>query len=190
MIALELRPHKTITCRFSISSSGRLRPFLNREILNVGPLRFRSRSIDHDQIQPKAERIIRQLIVLRVLKGRVQRLGCTRSGWFIGNTRLCQRIDKPIVSAFAIPVLFVVFLLRQHKPRQRPTDKSYVLDFTQALRNACPRHASKFPFCSPTGANQSLSNYGGAFSHRNDTVDTNISMRTSRLSYRHPDLKW
>ena len=42
------------------------------------------------------------------LKGWVQRLGCTRSGRLVGNTRLCQRIDKPIVSAFAIPVFLVV----------------------------------------------------------------------------------
>jgi len=61
------RPRKTITYRFSISSSGRLWPFLNREILNVGPLRLRFCSIDHDQIQPKSERIIRQLIVLHNL---------------------------------------------------------------------------------------------------------------------------
>jgi len=62
-----VRARKTITYRFSISSSGRLWPFLNREFLNVGPLRFRFRSIDHDQIQPKSERIIRKLIVLRAL---------------------------------------------------------------------------------------------------------------------------
>ncbi len=64
---LALWTRKTITYRFSISSSGCLRPFLNREILNVGPLRLRFRSIDHDQIQPKSEPIIRQLIVLRAL---------------------------------------------------------------------------------------------------------------------------
>ena len=63
-----LRTPKKITYRFSISSSGRLWPFLNREILNVGPLRLRFRSIDHDQIQPKSERIIRQLIVLHALR--------------------------------------------------------------------------------------------------------------------------
>ena len=63
-----LGARKTITYRFSISSSGRLWPFLNREILNVGPLRFRFRSIDHDQIQPKSERTIRQLTVLRALR--------------------------------------------------------------------------------------------------------------------------
>ena len=62
-----LRTRKTITYRFSISSSGRLWPFLNREILNVGTLRLRFRSIDHDQIHPKSERIIRQLIVLHAL---------------------------------------------------------------------------------------------------------------------------
>jgi prepilin-type processing-associated H-X9-DG protein len=62
-----LRPRKTITYRFSISSSGRLWTFLNREILNVGLLRLRFRSIDHDQIQPKSERILRQLVVLRAL---------------------------------------------------------------------------------------------------------------------------
>jgi hypothetical protein len=65
--AARLRARKTITYRFSISSSGRLCPFLNREILNVGLLRFRFRSIDHGQIQPKSERIIRQFIVLRAL---------------------------------------------------------------------------------------------------------------------------
>ena len=62
-----LRPCKTIIYRFSISSSGRLWPFLNREILNVGPLRLRFSSIAHDQIQPKSERRIRQLIVLHNL---------------------------------------------------------------------------------------------------------------------------
>jgi len=62
-----LRTRTTITYRFSISSSGRLWPFLNRELLDPstslgtgsGTLRLRFRSIDHDQIQPKSERIIR-----------------------------------------------------------------------------------------------------------------------------------
>jgi len=72
---LALWTRKTITYRFSISSSGCLRPFLNREILiprlrsGQAPAQYawRFRSIDHDQIQPKSERIIRQLIVVRVL---------------------------------------------------------------------------------------------------------------------------
>ncbi len=50
---------RSLTHRVSISSSGRLWPFLNREILNVERLRFRFRSIGHDQIRPKSERIIR-----------------------------------------------------------------------------------------------------------------------------------
>ena len=64
----KLRTRPEITSAFSISSSGRLWPFLNREILNVGSLRFRSRSIDHDQIQPKSERIPSKLISGRVLR--------------------------------------------------------------------------------------------------------------------------
>ena len=64
----KLRTRPEITSAFSISSSGRLWPFLNREILNVGSLRFRFRSIDHDQIQPKSERIPSELISGRVLR--------------------------------------------------------------------------------------------------------------------------
>jgi len=62
-----LRTRPEITSAFSISSSGRLWPFLNREILNVGSLRLRFRSIDHDQIQPKSERIPSEPISGRVL---------------------------------------------------------------------------------------------------------------------------
>jgi len=39
----KLRTRPEITSAFSISSSGRLWPFLNRQILNVGSLRFRFR---------------------------------------------------------------------------------------------------------------------------------------------------
>ena len=60
---VRLRTRKEITSPFSISSSGRLWPFLNHEILNVGSLRFRFRSIDHDQIQPKSERIMLNLFL-------------------------------------------------------------------------------------------------------------------------------
>ena len=66
-----LRTRPEITSAFSISSSGRLWPFLNREILNVGSLRLRFRSIDHDQIQPKSERIPSELISGRVLSEHV-----------------------------------------------------------------------------------------------------------------------
>ena len=57
-----LAPAKTLSRRakithwFSISSSRHLRPFLNREILNVELLRFRIRSIDHERICRKSER--------------------------------------------------------------------------------------------------------------------------------------
>ena len=60
-----VRPRKTTICRFSISPSGRLWPFLNRQILNVGPLRLGFRSVGHDQIEPISERTPRRLIVLQ-----------------------------------------------------------------------------------------------------------------------------
>ncbi len=71
-----LRTRPEITSAFSISSSSRLYPFLNRGTLiprlrsGQAPARYawRFRSIDHEQIQPKSERITRQLIVLRGLR--------------------------------------------------------------------------------------------------------------------------
>ena len=65
-----VRPRKTTIRRFSISPSGRLWPFLNRQILNrqilnVGPPRLGFRSVGHDQIEPISERTPRRLIVLQ-----------------------------------------------------------------------------------------------------------------------------
>jgi len=68
-----IRTRLEITSAFSISSSSRLYPFLNRGILNVGSLRFRFRSIDHGQIQPEAERITSEFISRRVLSGGTSR---------------------------------------------------------------------------------------------------------------------
>jgi len=70
-----LRTRPEITSAFSISSSSRLCPFLNRGILiprlrsGQAPAHYawRFRSIDHGQIQPEAERITSESISRRVL---------------------------------------------------------------------------------------------------------------------------